>query len=205
MLPKTQPRRVATSDRRREILEAALECFSRLGYDQTTMADIRSAAQASTGSIYHHFQSKEQLAAALYLEGVRRTQEHGLPRLLSHRSAERGVKALVVAYLEWVDENRNLARFLLSMRHASFMSMARSDLDDMNRDVVRKAAEWVRHQVERGDLPDLDPSMYQAIVYGPCSTFARFFLAEQTRVPLDEAKRRLATAAWGALCALRDP
>ena len=32
-------------------------------------------ARASIGSIYHHFRSKEQLAAALYVEGLRDYQE----------------------------------------------------------------------------------------------------------------------------------
>jgi len=39
------------------------------------MADIRVRARASIGSIYHHFRSKEQLAAALYVEGLRDYQE----------------------------------------------------------------------------------------------------------------------------------
>ena len=59
------------SARRRAILEAALECFTSYGFAKTTMDDIRVQANASTGSLYHHFRSKEQLAAELYVEGIR--------------------------------------------------------------------------------------------------------------------------------------
>ena len=56
--------------RRREIIKAALTCFTEHGFEKTGMALIREHSGASTGSIYHHFQSKEQLGAAVYLESI---------------------------------------------------------------------------------------------------------------------------------------
>jgi len=60
----------ATERRRRTILYAALQCFSIDGFVDTTIASIRERAAASTGSIYHHFKSKDHLAAILYVEGI---------------------------------------------------------------------------------------------------------------------------------------
>ena len=73
--------------RRDAILEAALDCFASYGFAKTTMDDIRLRAGASTGSLYHHFKSKEQLAAELYLEGVRRYQQ-GLRRELGRHGVD---------------------------------------------------------------------------------------------------------------------
>ncbi len=64
-----------TAARRTEIIRAALACFTELGFTPTGMVDIRRKSNASTGSIYHHFKSKEQLAAEVYLEGIRDYQE----------------------------------------------------------------------------------------------------------------------------------
>ena len=58
-----------TETRRKAILQAALKSFSTKGFTETTMEDIRRLSGASTGSIYHHFENKEMLAQALYLEG----------------------------------------------------------------------------------------------------------------------------------------
>src|SRR3954447_7739984 len=114
--PSTESPRTASSRvRRQAILDAALECFSTLGYDQTTLADIRRKAGASTGSIYHHFGSKEQIAASLYLEGVRQTQEAGLAALLRARTGRTGVAAQVGAYIDWVVAHPDLATFLFAM------------------------------------------------------------------------------------------
>ncbi len=46
---------------RAQILEAALELFSRQGYRGTSIRDISKAASVSTGSVYHHFRDKEEL------------------------------------------------------------------------------------------------------------------------------------------------
>ena len=57
-------------NRRTDILDAALEAFTVHGYSATSMSDLRRTTGASTGSLYHHFPSKEHLAAALYLEAL---------------------------------------------------------------------------------------------------------------------------------------
>jgi AcrR family transcriptional regulator len=47
--------------RRAEITAAALRCFTRSGYQQTSMADIISESGLSAGAIYSYFPSKKDL------------------------------------------------------------------------------------------------------------------------------------------------
>jgi AcrR family transcriptional regulator len=58
-MPKvTEEHRAA---RRRQIAEAALRCFARSGFAQTSMADIIAESGLSAGAIYGHYKSKEEL------------------------------------------------------------------------------------------------------------------------------------------------
>jgi AcrR family transcriptional regulator len=193
-----------SEQRRHEILDAALECFSSKGFGATTMADIRELAGASTGSIYHHFKSKEQLAAELYLEGMRESQQHGLAALLAHETTEHGVHALINAYLDWVGEHRKLAAFLFAMRNAEFLTAVEQDLDQIQREVIEAATDWFRSRMLSGELPNLSPDLLRAILYGPAAHFAREWAASQADVGLELAKRKLARAVWHALCGLRE-
>src|SRR5438067_10900122 len=63
-------RRVTTAARRQVILDAALGLFTTRGLRATSVEDIRSASGASNGSLYHHFGSKEGIAAALYAAAI---------------------------------------------------------------------------------------------------------------------------------------
>lgn len=47
------------------IIDAAARVFARLGYDRARMADIVEASGLSKGSVYFHFDSKEDLAVAV--------------------------------------------------------------------------------------------------------------------------------------------
>lgn len=47
--------------RRRQIAQAALRCFARNGFQQTSMADIIAESGLSAGAIYGHYKSKEEL------------------------------------------------------------------------------------------------------------------------------------------------
>jgi AcrR family transcriptional regulator len=196
------PRAQATRVRRQAILDAALACFSDVGYDETTMADVRRRAAASTGSIYHHFGSKEQLAASLYLEGLRQSQEAGLTALLRTRTVRTGITAQVNAYIDWVVEHPAMARFLFGMRHAPFLDDAEPTIGGMNRDVQARAAKWIADRVAAGELPDVEPAMRWAIVYGPCRQWAGSWLRGATRTTPAQAKRTIATAAVAGLQAL---
>src|SRR6058998_2406439 len=55
----------ATLDRRSQILDAALVCFAKRGFHQTSMHDISAEAGISVGLIYRYFRSKEAVIAAL--------------------------------------------------------------------------------------------------------------------------------------------
>jgi len=58
----------AVLDRRQQILEAAMLCFAKCGFHQTSMHDISAEAGISVGLIYRYFKNKEEVIAALAAE-----------------------------------------------------------------------------------------------------------------------------------------
>src|SRR5256886_2945704 len=64
--PMSQPQQESSNpDRRSQILEAALICFAKRGFHQTSMHDISSEAGISVGLIYRYFENKEALISAM--------------------------------------------------------------------------------------------------------------------------------------------
>ncbi|AUM19352.1 helix-turn-helix domain-containing protein [Rhodococcus ruber] len=58
-------RRDSDGPRRRELLDAARDCFGELGYERTTVAVITERAAVSRATFYAYFSSKEEVFRAL--------------------------------------------------------------------------------------------------------------------------------------------
>ncbi len=63
MSPKVSEKHL--EDRRQQILDAAVTSFSRKGFHQATIEDIRLEAGLSRGAVYHYFKSKEDIIDGL--------------------------------------------------------------------------------------------------------------------------------------------
>jgi AcrR family transcriptional regulator len=62
-------------ERREQILQAALSCFGRKGFHQTTMRDICDEAGVSPGAVYRYFRSKDEFIKAASAEYAERLQD----------------------------------------------------------------------------------------------------------------------------------
>lgn len=61
--------------RRAQIIEAAISCFLKKGYTNTSMSDIIKASGLSSGSIYSHFSGKEDILISAINERLNSVKE----------------------------------------------------------------------------------------------------------------------------------
>jgi AcrR family transcriptional regulator len=183
-----------TTDRRQEILDAALRSFNEKGVAATTVDDVRRLSGASVGSLYHHFGGKDELAEELYLEILRDYQRGFLAVLGRERDAERGIKGIVRHHVRWVRRNPERARYLLRGRPPGSDAVR-----DLNRELFRATAAWLEPHVEAGRVRRLPLDLTYAIMAGPAQEYSRHWLEGRMRSSERVAERELADAAWRAL------
>jgi TetR/AcrR family transcriptional regulator, fatty acid metabolism regulator protein len=58
----------AATERRRQILDAAVRVFARQGFHTCRVSDIADEAGVAYGLVYHYFSSKEQILDTLFLD-----------------------------------------------------------------------------------------------------------------------------------------
>ncbi len=182
--------------KRAVIIGAALECFVEMGFTQATMEKIRERACVSNGSLYHHFGSKEELAAAAYIEGVKSYQKRLGGAVSSKVPAESGVKALVRRHLNWVHENKAWAVFLFRTRRAEFMKAAERNLSEENARFFKPLSEWFVERKEAGEIRDLSFPLYMALILGPCQEYSRLWLAGAVNGNMSRAAAEIGEGVW---------
>lgn len=186
----------ATKER---ILEAALAAFTERGYEAATIADIRRRSGISTGSIYHHYGSKEAVAAALYTRGIRRYQCGFTQALLCARDAEAGVRQAIRFHFDWVSDNPQWARFVLGRSRPEWLHPQADTIAEHNRRFRDAVESWLADRVAAGEIMALPPDVVLALVIGAPQFLVRAWAAGRiAELPRNQVKT-LADAAWRAL------
>lgn len=170
-----------TTDRRSAILDGALSAFLRLGYEATTVEDIRLESGASIGSIYHHFAGKESIAAELYVQALAHYQRGLAVVFAENASARAGVAAIVRHHLDWVWANKEEAEFLLAHREPELLERSRVAVEDLNQAFLAEVRKWFRARVADGQLRPMPLQVQLAMVLGPLQEFGRAALRSGRR------------------------
>ena len=163
------------------------------------MEDIRLRSGASNGSIYHHFNSKEQLAAAVYLQGIVEYQKQMVEELNKVTDPREGIHAIIRHHLRWVYEHPDWAKFLFRMRHADFMSHVEEAMTKANRDYETVLGNFFRKHIENGTIRRLPKGVFSSILFGPSQDFCRNWLSVKMKVDIDSIADELGEAAWRSL------
>ncbi|WP_164021305.1 TetR/AcrR family transcriptional regulator [Pyxidicoccus trucidator] len=192
-------RRSAVGERsRRAILDAALECFTRLGWAATTIEDIRKVSGASVGSVYHHFGAKEGIAVALYIDCLRQHQEALRARLEREHDAEGFVRAVVTHHIAWSRANPEAARYLIQMRRDEAVSAAEPEVQEATGGFVRDGYARLKEYAKEGHLLRLPTTAYLPLLIGPAQELLRYWASGRGELKAG-IEKVLADAAWKSL------
>jgi TetR/AcrR family transcriptional regulator, cholesterol catabolism regulator len=169
------------SSRRDEILGVAADLFAMKGFEGTTVRDIADTAGILSGSLYHHFRSKEQIVEEIFTAYFDEIDERWAAVADQVDDPAERFRAMLRELLLAVDRHPGAARMLtndwpslkgtgdLQRRWKSIESQARSLIDSavanktfrsdidafflysVGMDVVRGLAGWYR----RGSRTDI--------------------------------------------------
>ncbi|GGV55074.1 TetR family transcriptional regulator [Streptomyces longisporoflavus] len=195
MSPKQQ-RGEETVDR---LLDAALRVYAASGEQGVTVGALTKASGVSLGSLYHHFGSVDGLMNALLRRWLGRLLAELGASLERCRTARTGIRALVRAYLTFVQEHPDAAR-LLHSSYADRLGMAQArQLRDAQEARLSPMTAWMQRHVDSGEVAALPMPLIEALVLGPVVATARRWLSGFDDVDLDEAARVLPERVWRSL------
>jgi len=188
-----------TSKRKKQIIEGALSCFNEFGVTETGMSDICTRSKTSIGRIYHHFKSKEQLAASVFLEGIKKDQHRVLDVHEKQETAKKGITKVGSYHLNWGVEHPEWSRYLFRESHAKFLGETKETFKQLNDEFFTRGGSCFKQHMQSGVLKKLPPDIFISILMGSCQTFSRQYLFHQTCSDVEVAAKEIAQAVWQAL------
>jgi len=126
--------RVARGDARRDLMDIAIDCFARYGFQATSIDRIAKAAGLTKGALYYHFKDKEALLFAAVTKRLSQFERRVVTDLaavpdpatalrevarvcLDHATKSNHRRMIVTLMVEAIDTNPRLAAEFRAMMH----------------------------------------------------------------------------------------
>ena len=184
---------------KKEILMTALELFNQNGIEATTIEQIRENSDTSVGAIYYHFGTKEGIIANLYFLAL---DDQSLERekyFINIDNLKDFIFALVYSYLDWIEQNVELARFQMTARYYVSNSAYENELNEKNK--VRNKAIFQHLQslypIEK--LKKLQLNLIISLIMGPTEHYVKPWLFEKISDQPSKYRDEFALSAWLAV------
>jgi TetR/AcrR family transcriptional regulator len=169
------PHRLAGSERRRQLIEAAMDLFSRKGFAGTTTREIALAAGVSEAIIFRHFRTKSDLYTAIIEHNLRSAAAlktiSGIEACMKRRDDEGLFRAIARAIVEG---HRKDARFERLMLHASLEGheLAAMYRQEFGLPLFDSMRAYIARRQRSGALRRIDPGALILAICGMANYYA---------------------------------
>jgi AcrR family transcriptional regulator len=184
----------ATEGPAARILEVARRRFESFGYRRTNIAEIARDAGVAAGTIYRHFENKEDLLRRVVEESHAGWLEDARRVLRGEGTAIERINRFAQASVEFNRRYKLLDAVLQRDRDIIFAPLLDELYDKLLEENVAMMAEVIRRGVEEGSLRAVDPEKTAFVLF-----VAGRELFGQQHVPYAEILPLFAEIAWEGL------
>lgn len=143
-------------DTRREILESAVQLFSKNNYHAVSMSEIAEGAGVSKGTLYWHFDSKKELFHEIAIKGMNYFGEEFEKISNQNKNFEKKIKEIVHFVLMTFAEHITMLdvfRNNIELLNQDF----KNEIEKKHRQNVEIVADIIAEGIEEGLIKDANP------------------------------------------------
>jgi AcrR family transcriptional regulator len=189
---RTRGTRLPRQERRRQLLDAALEVFVSQGYHAAAMDDIAERAGVSKPVLYQHFPGKLDLYLALLDQSVDELVASVHAALASTGDNKQRVAATFTAYFEYVAGEGQAFRLVFE----SDLSNETAVRERLERG-QQECAQMISQMVSQDAGLDEDEAQLLSVgMVGLAQVTARYWLTTRDHIERETAEQLVARLAW---------
>ena len=133
---------------REKIIKAAIDAFSKYGYDRTRMDDVAKTADLSKGTIYLHFKSKEDLFYAICENNLAEAKQQISTMFAKKEDLMSDIERFYDFFRKKKTANERI--FFETIAESARNAELRKALYKQRMNIFETAVGWVNLQIERG-------------------------------------------------------
>lgn len=169
---KLNPEQRIRAQNEKKILNAAVELFSRKGFDGTRIAEIANASGLPKANVYYYFSTKEAIYTRL-IERLLAGWDKALEHITANREPRDALSAYITAKLDYSRRHASESRFFANemLRGGRFLS--RSQKKHMQ-EITRERAGIIENWIDQGKIVRVDPNHFLIMLWATTQFYADF-------------------------------
>ena len=152
--------------RKSQILDTARALLLEKGMNATSINQIAKRSELSVGAIYFYFKDKEELFAALQVEGLELLRQAISKAVGSKMPPEKKIRSIASAYLQFSEEHKNyfdIINYFLTSPETIFSEKLKKEIDEHGNASINTLTLAIREGMACGKFKAVDPRR-QAII-----------------------------------------
>ncbi|MHB1664163.1 MAG: TetR/AcrR family transcriptional regulator [bacterium] len=191
---KTNEERSALT--REEILKKAMKLFVSKGYHNTSIRDIAKESKMSTGAIYHHFESKEEIAVELFDKTVLFLSNLFNKIINSEDTTKNKIKELVFNLLKMAQDDKIVLEYALNVKHKEIVKGGKPICSSGPFEILLT---FLKNEMEKGNIKKMDAYISTVCLTGIPVRLIQIKWDNVINKPLDEYKNEVFECVWSVL------
>ena len=169
--------------RKAQILDTARALLLEKGLNATSINQIAKRAELSVGAIYFYYKSKEDLYAALQVEGLELLSQTIRQSVQEQSRPEVNIRKIAMAYLKFSEEHRNyfdIINYFLASPEPIFSPELKSQVDEQGKQSIATLADTINKGIQDGIFKAVDPRRQAIILWSTLHGMIQFKKLENT-------------------------
>jgi len=169
---------------RGRLLKEAARLFRDKGYERTTVRDLAAAVGIQSGSLFHHFRTKEEILKAVMVETIRLNTALMQAAVDAAETSEDKLRALVRAELESVNGQTGEAMAVLVFEWRSLSEASQAEVLEL-RDIYEKLWLDALAALKQEGRLEADPFVVRRMLTGALSWTVTWYKPTRGGLTLD--------------------
>ena len=175
--------------RKSHILDTARALLLEKGMNATSINQIAKRSELSIGAIYFYFKDKEELFAALQVEGLELLHQAISQAVNKKSMPEKKIHSIALAYLRFSEEHKNyfdIINYFLTSPETIFPPKLKNEIDERGNASIATLTEAIREGIDCGLFKAVDPRRQAIILWSAFNGMIQLKKLQKTILANDE-------------------
>lgn len=182
--------------KKEQILKTALKLFIENGFEKTPTSLISKEAGVATGTLFHHFKTKEELIDALYLDVKFSIIETIVSAIDSAKGLKENVHALWFNFISWVLDHHDEYRFIVQFGESSLISTSTRERAEA---AFQNSKDYLEGGLKQGIFFNLPMDFLMMLFTSHIFTACNYFLENPQEWEKISLREEVFCSCWNAM------